>query len=696
MSEPGFKWSVGMSWGEKPTESCRLDDISGWFKNNDGGPYVRAFEKAFAEFLDVKYAYAVSSGSAALYIALMACEVKDLNVAVPTYTHIGSVAPIVLARGYPMFVEADEFGNLDPEDLEERAWGMPKAIIPVHQLGMPCDMDEIKDIVERRRWGSLIIEDASHALGSSYKGRNCGLVGDIGCFSIGGGRTKTIGTGEGGMIVTNNEKLAERIKNIRNHGDRNFDVNYFCFDEETEILTENGWSTFQDLENEKIATLTDEGNIEFHKPHKRQKFHYDGKMLHWSGKRVDLLVTPEHQLYVANRHLAFKWRPAKEVFLINRADTRFLIATNGYTGKIAKYFDIPKCDTYNGRTKGITRFPIVPWLKFFGWYVTEGCAIHNATGYKIHIAQDKSENVPDIVSCIKQLGFHPWMSRWGTCVVFASKELHHYLKQFGTSYDRFIPKEIKELSPELLRILVETMMKGDGGEVVYYTCSEQLADDFQEILAKIGWGSNKTKDKGRNTYSVTIAREHLTTSVGDARRFLEDYYGDVYDVTVPNHRILVRRKGKMMWCGNCFNFRMADLNAAVGLIQMDKLRFLIDWQVGNAEYLIERLPSYLEVPKVPSHKETCRYLIGCHFNEEKAGMTREEFLGRMKPFQIGPRQFVGGGYSKLISDVTFYAGFAGRKFPMSEKLLKESIWLDWHRHPRTKEEIDKLLEALRT
>lgn len=220
-------------------------DISGWYKNHDGGMNLQAFQEKFAEFCTAKHAFGVSSGSAALYVALRAVGVKPGDyVAVPTYTHVGSVAPILLCGAKPVFIDCDKYGNIDGFDLARslalyKYYGKVKAIIAVHQLGLPCNMDAIGKVANRsiltlESGLSLltpipIIEDASHAMGSEYNGKKTGVLGDIGCFSIGGGRTKIIGTGEGGMVTTNDDGLAERIKNIRNHGDRYTDVPYLCF-----------------------------------------------------------------------------------------------------------------------------------------------------------------------------------------------------------------------------------------------------------------------------------------------------------------------------------------------------------------------------------------------------------------------------------------------------------------------------------
>lgn len=199
-------------------------DISGWFKNAEGGSCMRFFQQCFSEYCGAKHGIAVSSGSAAIYTALKACDVSNGDtVLVPSYTHVGSVAPIVLAGAKPHFVDVDLHGNFKADELDNYE-GNAIALIAVHMLGMPCNMEEI-----RRRFSGYIIEDASHALGAEYKGKRAGSLGNIGCFSIGGGRTKTIGCGEGGMITTNDDQLAEKCKNVRNHGDRNTDVNYHCF-----------------------------------------------------------------------------------------------------------------------------------------------------------------------------------------------------------------------------------------------------------------------------------------------------------------------------------------------------------------------------------------------------------------------------------------------------------------------------------
>lgn len=201
------------------------EDISGWYKNADGGGNLRFFQNCFAEYCGTKHAYGVSSGSAAIYVALKACGIgKGDKVIVPAYTHIGTVAPVILAGAEPIFADVNAIGNINIYDVDDSDLKEADALIAVHMVGTPCSMEAI-----RKYYSGFIIEDASHALGTKYNNKKAGNLGDVGCFSIGGGRTKTIGTGEGGMITVSDDKLAEKIRNIRNHGDRYSDVDYFCF-----------------------------------------------------------------------------------------------------------------------------------------------------------------------------------------------------------------------------------------------------------------------------------------------------------------------------------------------------------------------------------------------------------------------------------------------------------------------------------
>jgi len=342
---------------------------SGWWKSLNGGPYIQKFENKFAEYVGVNHAISVSNGSASIYVALRACGIgKGDLVAVSPYTHIGSLAPIVLAGAIPVFIDVDQYGNINTKEVQTFSQNSPlKAVVAAHQIGQPCEMDEIPDSL-------YVIEDCSQALGAEYRGQKVGSIGDVACFSIGGDLTKMISTGEGGMIVTNNNEIAEKCKKIRNHGEKN-GANYLCF-----------------------------------------------------------------------------------------------------------------------------------------------------------------------------------------------------------------------------------------------------------------------------------------------------------------------------------NFRMSELEAAIGFLQMDNLQFEIDWTIQNAKFIISNLPNYLKFLLPPSYTKPSYYIIGCHFLSDKACISRNSFLDavKIKGLDFGePRRTIGAGYSKLLYEIPFYKRFA-RKCPTAEGLRNEAIWIDWHRYPITREDIsDYLLPGLR-
>jgi perosamine synthetase len=185
--------------------------MTGWLT---AGPKVREFENIFAERHKVKHAMAVTSATTALHLAVVALDIKEGDeVIVPAFTWV-STANIVLYQGAKVvFVDINPVTfNLDPNDLKRRITKKTKAIIPVHLFGLCADMDRIKEIA-----GDIpLIEDGACASGSGYKGTPAGGLGTIGCFSF--HPRKSITTGEGGMVTTNDDKLAELIKSLRNHG----------------------------------------------------------------------------------------------------------------------------------------------------------------------------------------------------------------------------------------------------------------------------------------------------------------------------------------------------------------------------------------------------------------------------------------------------------------------------------------------
>lgn len=180
------------------------------------GPYVEAFEERWADFVGVEHAIAVSSGTTAIQLALNAIGLEPGDeVIVPSLTFGSTATAVVHQAGVPVFADIDrELYTLDHRDLERAVSDWTEAIIPVHLYGHPAEMDEILDFADEHNLA--VIEDAAQAHGAEYRGDGVGSIGDLGCFSF--YATKNITSGEGGMITTDDDEYAEKLRMLRNHG----------------------------------------------------------------------------------------------------------------------------------------------------------------------------------------------------------------------------------------------------------------------------------------------------------------------------------------------------------------------------------------------------------------------------------------------------------------------------------------------
>ena len=180
------------------------------------GPKIEEFEQAVAAYVNVQYAVAVSNGTAALHAACFAAGIKAGDEVITTpITFAASANCIMYCGGTPVFADIDpDTYNIDPKAIEQKITSRTKAVIPVHFAGQPCDMDEIHKIAEK--YSLTVIEDGAHALGARYKGKKIGGLSDMTIFSF--HPVKPITTGEGGMIVTNDRHLYQRLLFFRSHG----------------------------------------------------------------------------------------------------------------------------------------------------------------------------------------------------------------------------------------------------------------------------------------------------------------------------------------------------------------------------------------------------------------------------------------------------------------------------------------------
>ena len=195
------------------------------------GPKVDEFENAVADYVGAKYAVAVSNGTAALHAACFAAGIQQGDEVITTpITFAASSNCVLYCGGKPVFADIDsKTYNISPASIREKITDKTKAIIAVHFTGQPCEMEEIHKIAKEHKL--MVIEDAAHALGAEYKDKKIGSLSDMTTFSF--HPVKHITTGEGGMIVTNNEKLYQKLKLFRTHG--------ITRDKNMLIKDEGGW-----------------------------------------------------------------------------------------------------------------------------------------------------------------------------------------------------------------------------------------------------------------------------------------------------------------------------------------------------------------------------------------------------------------------------------------------------------------------
>lgn len=187
---------------------------TGWISSIGG--YVKKFEEGFSKYCGTKYGVAVANGTVALHLALEALGIKKGDeVIIPALTFVATANAVKYTGAKPVFIDSEpRTWNINPAKIEEKITPRTRAIIPVHLYGHPCDMGSIKEIAEKHNLS--IIEDAAEAHGAEYKGKKVGSLSAISCFSFYGNKILT--AGEGGMCLTDDERLAEKIGQLKDHG----------------------------------------------------------------------------------------------------------------------------------------------------------------------------------------------------------------------------------------------------------------------------------------------------------------------------------------------------------------------------------------------------------------------------------------------------------------------------------------------
>jgi PHP family Zn ribbon phosphoesterase len=428
-----------------------------------------------------------------------------------------------------------------------------------------------------------------------------------------------------------------------------------CYDEKTEVLTENGWKKFSDLlYSDKICTLNPKTDrIEYHLPRRIFSYIYKGKMYKLKTKRVDLLVTPNHRLLYSpcDFRNPKPYRLKEAQFLFKKS--KRLKKDGIWIGENPEYFILPEVKMKHGsryysgfRKKKETRLPIRPWLKFFGFWLAEGWTTEGKRGqYAVCVCNNDKNLLKEMKEILDGFGYKAYQR--GDIVRVRDFQLFHYLRQFGKCSDKFIPLQIKSLSKELLEILLDYYIKGDGH--IYgrtgkglsaTTTSVRLRDDLQEIALKIGisayykLGYRKGKVfvspgwkkiyKQRNDSWIIFFIRHnrpvILPSTIKKYNYIEswvDYGGFVYCVAVPNRVVYVRRNGIPLWCGNsdpAMNWRLSALDRFTLISNSDSHS---PQKIGREANVFDCELNYKTIREVLKTKDKKRFLYTIEFFPEE-------------------------------------------------------------------------------
>lgn len=372
---------------------------------------------------------------------------------------------------------------------------------------------------------------------------------------------------------------------------------YGCYDDETEVLTKNGWKFFKDITyNDEIATLKEDGEtLIYQKPEDIICYNYQGTMYHLENRGISLRVTPNHQLYVSKGSYYYHKKNNKK-----RTYSYEFATPDKYFGKDKRFKKgaiwvgaNPYGDTFT--IPGYIRIDSKPYkreyhypdfivdlkcfLRFLGFYVAEGCTsiVKDNSNHirEITIAYNKFDEEELVTTLINDIGIEPKCHQPGI-KHFSNCTLGYWLRDNcgHLAPNKKVPDFIKELPPELIKIFLEYLFIGDGHKNptsnVLTTTSKQLCDDVCELLLKAGYSFRYTTRQPRT--GSYIKGKHLTYEINwlklteieidnskakQTKSFVEtyeEYNGQVYCVTVPSHILYVRRNGKGVWCGNSLRF----------------------------------------------------------------------------------------------------------------------------------------------
>ena len=412
-----------------------------------------------------------------------------------------------------------------------------------------------------------------------------------------------------------------------------------CYDEETEVLTSDGWKFFKDITlKDTLPTITSNGEIEYHAPNKLFKYEWNNNLKRIKTRDIDLLVTPNHNMAVINHHNNTISLDTVENIEQSERKRTYFPTVGKNTNTSDKYFVLPEISSEwvagnhkSKRTKVWEKkyIPMKSFAKFMGLFLSEGCINKASKDYDIRLVQLKEENKQYFRDCLNELPFNwkEYTDKDGcSYFVIKNKQLFKYLEQFGNCYTKFIPSILLQQGIDVLTILYESLMLGDGhkkkttNQEIYYTVSKGLVDTFTELCLKINRHPSVQIKKPRETfikgrkvessnlqYVINIGHKKMVSIDKKNSSINNEYYkGYVYCVEIPNHTLYVRRNGKYIWCGNSLNVITLNMNRFIQNYEKH-LKEVEDSSISFKEYLRKQI-NYIHKYQVAFRRVFERYL----------------------------------------------------------------------------------------
>lgn len=435
-----------------------------------------------------------------------------------------------------------------------------------------------------------------------------------------------------------------------------------CYDEQTEVLTKDGWKFFRDVTmDDEFATITMDskdalgGDFEYQKPSKIICDDYRGIMKSFKSNKFDLLVTPDHRMIV------YKNGKLSDVLARDFDETMYIPKGCKYRGEEMAFFILPSINSSwsTGFRECTKEYPEIKiemdnWLKFLGVWLSEGSCRKEQRNYNIIITQNEGEISDEIDRFMSLLPFKVHKSlinragkthnRW----TISNKQLFSYLTFIGDTYSKHIPLLYKNLSRRQIGILYDYMFLGDGTKAsgVYSTASKELSDDVQEMLLKIGFASN-IYTRHKDAFVIYTVNKQVTDNYCIQNKNITDelYDGKIYCVTVPNGTLYVRRNGKATWCGNSTMHTLVK--------QIKNMKFRYD-EISNL-MVCDELDKYIEDQfdcSVTGKKPIAKILEDIHFGVNSDTLSDSEKLVLAKgllPEGFMQRRVVSTNYKVLRS-----------------------------------------------